>query len=366
VVRVAAVRALFASTQGAGHFGPLIPFLDACVRNGHETLIVGPPTLKSRGYAFRAGDVPPEEILGPVWGRMATLPPAQGDMVVVGVIFARLNVDAMLPALTEAIEDWKPDLVVRECAEYASAIAADTLGVRHVRVSTGVASTEEASLAIAAPALNERRPGVSERIAASPYLTCFPASVDPATFAVTRFRHPATERTPEPLPDWWPGDDRPLVYMSFGSVAATFPPAAQVYAKAVAAAADLPARVLLTTGGNEVELGDVPPNLHVESWVDEAAVLAHASAAVGHGGAGTTLSVLAAGCPLVGVPLFGDQPYNAVCVAMAGAGVVTHLDGIRETIELVLENESYAVAARRAADEMRALPSVDGFLAPFE
>jgi Erythromycin biosynthesis protein CIII-like, C-terminal domain/Erythromycin biosynthesis protein CIII-like, N-terminal domain len=360
------VRVLFASTQGAGHFGPLIPYIDACTRNGHETLIVGPPTLKARGYPFRPGDVPPEEILGPLWGRIASLPPARGDMVVVGVIFARLNVDAMLPTLTQTIEEWQPDLVVRESAEYASAIAAEMNGVTHVRVSTGVALIEEASLAIAAPALDGRRPGISERIAASPYLTSFPGSVDPAPFDVIRLRHPATERKPEPLPGWWPDDDRPVVYMSFGSVAATFPPAAQAYASAVAAAANLPARVLLTTGGHEIELGELPPNLQVESWVDEAAVLAHASAAVGHGGAGTTLCVLAAGVPLVSVPLFGDQPYNATRVAVAGAGLVTHLDGIRDAVELVLADTSYRDVARRAADEMRSLPPVDEFLAPYE
>ena len=44
------------------------------------------------------------------------------------------------------------------------------------------------------------------------------------------------------------------------------------------------------------------------------------------------------------------------------AGLKPH--AVRE--KLVLASESYATAARRAADEMRALPSVDGFLAPFE
>jgi len=63
------MRILFASTQGAGHFGPLIPFIEACTRSNHEILIVGPPTLKARGYPFRAGAVPPDELLGPVWGR---------------------------------------------------------------------------------------------------------------------------------------------------------------------------------------------------------------------------------------------------------------------------------------------------------
>jgi UDP:flavonoid glycosyltransferase YjiC (YdhE family) len=356
------VRVLFASTQGAGHFGPLIPFIDACERNGHEILIVGPPTLKARGYPFKAGAVPPDEILGPLWGRMPSLPPGQGDVVVVGVIFARLNVDAMLPTLKETIEDWQPDLVVREASEFASAIAADQHGVRHVRVSVGVALVEEAALAIAAPALDERHPGISDRIAESPYLTCFPASVDPSPFDVTRFRHPATEAVAQPLPDWWPGDDQPLVYVSFGSVAATFPPAAQVYASALEAVADLPVRVLLTTGGHDVELGYVPSNVQVERWVAEPDVLAHAAAAVGHGGAGTTLSVLAAGVPLVSVPLFGDQPSNAVRVAVAGAGVVASMDEIRAGLERVLEHGSYGAAARRIADEMRALPPVDDFL----
>jgi UDP:flavonoid glycosyltransferase YjiC (YdhE family) len=356
------VRVLFASTQGAGHFGPLIPFIDACEHAGHEVLIVGPPTLKSRGYSFRPGAAPPDDVLGPVWGRMSSLPPGQGDVVVVGTIFARLNVDAMLPTFDEVIEDWRPDLVVRECAEFASAIAADAHSVRHVRVSVGVAQVEELALAIAAPALDERRPGVAARIAASSYFTCFPASVDPAPFAVTRLRHPATEAQPQPLPDWWPSDERPLVYVSFGSVAATFPPAAQIYRSALDAVASLDIRVLLTRGGNEIDLGDVPANVHVEDWVSEPEVLAHASAAVGHGGAGTTLSVLAAGCPLVSVPLFGDQPMNAARVAAAGSGVVAATDRIGEAIDLVLRRDDYGATARRIADEMRTHPPIDRFL----
>jgi hypothetical protein len=49
------VRVLFASTQGAGHFTPLVPFIEACLRHGHELLVVGPPTLHPRDYPFRVG-----------------------------------------------------------------------------------------------------------------------------------------------------------------------------------------------------------------------------------------------------------------------------------------------------------------------
>ncbi len=68
---------------------------------------------------------------------MPRQPPAQGEVVVVGDIFARLNVDAMLGPISEAIEEWRPDLVLRENAEYASAIAAEMHGVPHARVAAG-------------------------------------------------------------------------------------------------------------------------------------------------------------------------------------------------------------------------------------
>jgi hypothetical protein len=354
------VRVLFASTQGAGHFNPLVPFIEAYGRAGHDALVVGPPTLDAREYPFRRGEQPPDDVLGPLWDGMPAQPPGQGDVIVVGVIFARLNVDAMLPTVRAAIEDWLPDLVVREPSEFASAIAADELGVPHVRVGIGLATVEEHALAFASPALEERRPGLTARIAASPYMTCFPASLDPAPWPVRRFRDPALDETPGPLPDWWPGDERPLLYVTFGSVAAQFPPAATAYARALEAASDLPVRVLLTVGvGAELELGEPPPNVHVERWVPQADVLGHAAAVVGHGGSGTTLGALAAGLPLVVVPLFADQPPNAARVAIAGAGVAAPMDGIRAGVERVLGDPSYRAAAERIADEMQRLPPVD-------
>jgi UDP:flavonoid glycosyltransferase YjiC (YdhE family) len=356
------VRVLFASTQGTGHFGPLIPLIDACMRNGHETLVVGPPTLKARGYEFEAGATPPDEILDPLWRTMPTLPPAQGEVLVVGMIFARLNVDAMLPKHHEVLERWKPDLVVRESAEFASAIAAEQHGIPHVRVSASTSYVERGALGIAGSVLEDTLPGILDRITASRYLTYFPPSIDPAPFDVSRLRLPAAEAEPDALPNWWPGHDEPLVYVSFGSVAATFPPAAQVYRRAIEAVADLSVRVLLSTGGNDVELGDVPGNVRVERWVDEPAILGHAAAVVGHGGTGTTLSALAAGCPLVGVPLFGDQPMNVASVAAAHAGVVAPLDGIGRGIERVLRDDRYRASAARAAEEMRAQRPVDEFL----
>ena len=249
------MRVLFASTHGAGHFGPLVPFMDACLRKGHEVLVTGPPTLDPRGYPFRVGASPPADVLRAMWDAMPHQPPAQGEVITVGTIFAGLNVEAMLPPTEELIAEWKPDVVVREVNEYASAIAAERAGLPHVRVGISQAFAEEGGLAFAAPALEDVQPGIVEAIAASPYVTCFPESFDPAPFPVRRYRDPAADAEPKPLPDWWPGDERPLVYMTFGSVAAAFPAAVAAYRKALAALAELPVRVLLTVG-RDLELGD--------------------------------------------------------------------------------------------------------------
>ena len=82
-------------------------------------------------------------------------------------------------------------------------------------------------------------------------------------------------------------------------------------------------RVLLTVG-RELDLDALPPapeNVRVERWVPQQDVLGHAAAAVVHGGSGSTLGAIAAGVPLVVVPLFADQPQNARRVAEVGAGL---------------------------------------------
>ena len=355
------MRVLFASTHGAGHVNPLLPFMDACLARGHEVMLAGPPTLDPRGYPFHEGASPPDEILGPLWQRLPTLPPGQAEPIVVGRIFARLNVEAMLPSLEAAIEEWRPDFVVREPNEYASAIAAERHGVPHVRVAIGLAFTEDGALTLASPALEEREPGITARIAASPYLSCFPPTFDPADHEVRRYRDTPNDAPPGPLPDWWPGDKRPLVYVTFGSVAGAFAAARPLFGEAVRQVAALPVRVLLTLG-RELDVGDVPENVHVEEWVPQADVLGHAAAVVHHGGSGTTLGALAHGVPAVVVPLFADQPFNAIRVTATGAGLHATVDEIGARLERVLAEPSYRDGAARLAAELRSLPPVERFL----
>jgi UDP:flavonoid glycosyltransferase YjiC (YdhE family) len=383
------VRVLFASTRGTGHFNPLVPFIEGCRRGGHEVMVAGPPpladTVERAGYRFWEGAEPPADELDAVWGRVPTVSRDEANVIVIGEIFGGLNVRAMLPSLSAACEEWRPDVLIREEAEFASAIAAERQGVPHGRLGVSLAALEEMGLEFAGPGLDELHPGIAERIWTSPYLTLVPASLEDPERArpplTHRFRDPAGETRGDPLPDWWEGDSRPLVYVSFGSVAGTMPTAGALYAAVLEAAAELPARVLLTLGSRDADveaLGPAPANLRVERWVAPADVLAQADAVVSHGGFGTTLGAVAAGLPLVVVPLFGDQPDNARRVEAVGAGVVvwphpeaardsirSSIDpvALREAVETVLADPSYGGSARTIAAEMAELRPADEALA---
>ena len=383
------MRVLFATTRGAGHFNPLVPFIEAALRGGHEVLVAGPQllaeTVERAGYPFWPCEVPPEHLLGPTWGRVQTAAtPEEADDIVVGEIFGRLNVQAALPGMRAACEEWQPGVVMRDPSEYASAIAAESAGIPHVRAAIGLAATERAMTEIASPSIEAVCPGVTEAILGSPYLTTWPASLEDPTGTnpedVRRFRDPAADTPPAPLGDWWPGDDRPLVYLSFGSVTGGLPMAPALYRAALEAAGQVPARVLITVG-TELELeavGAAPANVHLTRWVPQADALAEASLVVSHGGSGTTLGALAAGLPLVVVPLFADQAPNARRVADVGAGVAVEplregpskalpssidAGALRDAILDALGNDALARGAQAIAAEMRALPAVDGWAA---
>jgi UDP:flavonoid glycosyltransferase YjiC (YdhE family) len=377
------MRALFSSTRGAGHFNPLVPFARAFERAGHELLFAGPPDLAgavdAAGFEFWQFDPPAEDELGAVWARVSELPPEEANEVVVGEVFGRLNTTAALPRLRAAVEEWRPDVVMRDPNEYGSALAAELHGIPHARVAIGLASTEELGLGIAAGALDaiRRAEGLApdpdaDRLRRSPYLSVFPPTLDEGAQPDTRrFHDPAWDEPPGDLPDWWPGrESEPLLYVTFGSVAGSFPQALPVYGVAMQAVAELPVRVLLTVG-RELDLDALPAapeNVRVERWVPQQDVLGHAAAALVHGGSGSTLGALAAGVPLAVMPLFADQPQNARRVAEVGAGVAVEpnrddLDAtvspLREAIRSVLETPSYGERARALADELRALPVVD-------
>lgn len=365
---------------GAGHLNPLLPVLAAAQRLGAEVLLVVPTSMREQvadcGYPSRLGGEPPESEVSLIRERLPTAPPEEAIILGNRELFGRLAARAMMPAVEQAFAAFRPDVVIREPCEYASATVADRLGVPTVQVAISPAEGERASIAAAEPALEELRCGLAERLLAVPYLTRFPASLDPSPFPATfRFREPA--RRPVPLPDWWPGSSGPLVYLTFGTVFGYLAGATMAYRAAVRAVAGLPVRVLLTVGRqvDPSDLGPLPANVHAEPWVHQADALAAARLVVCHGGSGTVYGALGAGLPLVVVPAFADQRANGRRVSTAGGGLtveraagerrlIDDRDAPRITaaIEKVLAQPSYQDVAQRIGADMAATPVIDDLL----
>ncbi len=371
------------SLGGSGHLQPLLPLLDAARRRGHETLVVGPPAMggliEASSHPFAAGGEPPETAVAPIREQLTVVPAHEASVLGNRDLFGRLAATAMLPAMERVVGDWRPDLVLRDPCEYASAAVAHGAGVGTAQVAIGLAGVEWGSIEVAAPALEELRPGLTDELRRSAYLSPLPASLDPSPFPGTRrFRAPPAP-APQALPDWWDGSRAPLVYVSFGTVLGHMSRATDAFRTVLAAVAGLDARVLLTVGRrfDPALLGGIPAHVHVEAWVDQADVLGAAELVVCHGGSGTTFGALAAGVPVVIVPMFADQFANGDRVAAAGAGAVAACvphgvgrrplglgDAARITaaIEAVRSDPSYAAAAGRIADEMASRPPPDALL----
>jgi UDP:flavonoid glycosyltransferase YjiC (YdhE family) len=357
------------SLGGASHLNPLLPLLDAARRRGHETLVIGPPALGDMvartGFPFHAGGEPGEAEIAPIREQLPVAPRDEAAVLGNRELFGRLAPTAMLPAMRQLFDTWRPDVVVRDPTEYASAVVAHGVGVPTVQVAISLADVEAGSITIAAPALEAHRPGLTDELRASLYVTRFPASLDPSSFATTLRYHEPRPVDVAPLPDWWGGAAGPLVYLTFGTVLGHMSIAPEVFRAAIAAVADLPVRVLLTIGHHldPDALGALPPTVHVESWVDQADVFAAADVVVCHGGSGTTYGALAAGLPMVLVPIFADQFENSKRVAASGAALtVDGPDAIAAGIHAILASASYGDRARAIGDEVSATPSPDELL----
>jgi UDP:flavonoid glycosyltransferase YjiC (YdhE family) len=369
---------LFSTTAGSGHFGPMVPFAKACRDAGHEVLVAAPATFAAAVAATGLehapfADVPPE-VLGPIYGRLSQVSREEANRTVMADIFGRLDAQAALPGVTEIVTRWRPDVVVREFCEFGSLVAAHKAGIPQVEVAIGLASGLAGALDVVAAPLAELdaiaglpEGTAFEALASAPFFSCVPAEVDGdgAGDRVWRFRDASFTAEDGPPPPW-ADQGHPLVYVTFGSVAASLPPFAGVYRSALDVLAGQPIRVLMTTG-RAVEPGSlapVPANAHVEQWWPQASVMAHVAVVVGHGGFGTTMTALAGGVPQVVVPLFAfDQFINAERVAAIGAGVC--LDGGPGAVPLlaaavadVLGNPAYAEKARGVAAAIAELPDV--------
>ena len=145
--------------------------------------------------------------------------------------------------------------------------------------------------------------------------------------------------------DWTPPPgDEPLVLVGMSS---TYMDHAGVLQRVASALGDLPVRGLVTTGPSiGTDEIDAPPNVTVVERAPHSEVLRQASAVVTHAGHGTVIKALAAGVPVVALPLGRDQLDNAARVQHHGAGLRVKpkagAEQIRAAVRRVLDEPSFA------------------------
>ncbi|XP_058536208.1 UDP-glucuronosyltransferase 3A1 isoform X2 [Ochotona princeps] len=98
------------------------------------------------------------------------------------------------------------------------------------------------------------------------------------------------------------------------------------------------------------------PNVKVMDWLPQSDLLAHPSIRlfVTHGGQNSIMEAIQHGVPMVGIPLFGDQPENIVRIEAKKLGVSIQLHNLKaETLALmmkqVIEDKRYKAAAVAAS-----------------
>ncbi len=213
-------------------------------------------------------------------------------------------------------------------------------------------------------------PDSGETLHSEPAFTSFPPSLDgdaPQAGMVAPFRVRLAKEGHEPgrdVPAWAVDDGRPLVFLTFGTLAAGFEHTHVLFRAAIEAAGGLQVRAVFSTGAamEATRLGAIPGNVTVTPWVDQVDVYPHASLLVCHGGAGTVLAGVTYGLPMVITPISADQPDNARMMENAGAAIVVaepDAESLRAAMSRGLSDKKMRAAAGQIADEMASMPSID-------
>jgi MGT family glycosyltransferase len=396
---------LFTVWEGGGTLPPELGVARRLVERGHRVHVLGDPTVAEQAAAAGCGfspwkraphrtDLDPANDLLKDWevsNPLAMLRNAR-DLFMAG------PAAAFADDTSEVIDAVQPDVVVADVMILGSIIAAQGAGVpvavlipniwmlpspgvppigpgfRPARTPLGrlrdaaVQSMANKLFNGGLPALNA--PRVARDLA--PLDALFDQMLDVDRILVltsAAFDLPAPEALPSnaryvgPIlddPQWaeawespWAADDeRPLVLVGFSS---TFQDQVQVLQRTVEALSAMPVRAVVTLG-QMIEPGAVTgtENVAVVASAPHSELLREAAVVISHCGHGTTLRALAAGVPLVCMPMGRDQNDTAVRVVHRGAGVrikpTASAAKIRSAAQRLLDEPALRAGAQRMAE----------------
>lgn len=338
------------SIAAHGHVNPSLEVIRELVARGHRVTYAIPPVFAEKVAATGALPVRYTSTLpGP-----DADPEAWGSTLLDNVEPFLNDAIQALPQLIEAYEHGGhgvPDLVLHDIASYPARVLAHRWGVPAISLSPNLVAwdgyEEEVMEPLwAEPRKTERGRAYYARFAS--WLAQNGITQHPDPFAgrparsvvlIPKALQPHADRVDERVHTFvgacqgdrsaeggWqrPAGAEKVALVSLGS-AFTKQPA--FYRECVAAFGDLPGWHLVLQIGRHVDPGDlgvVPANVEVRSWVPQLAILRQADLFVTHAGAGGSQEGLATGTPMIAVPQAVDQFGNAD--VLQGLGVARRLD----------------------------------------
>jgi zeaxanthin glucosyltransferase len=151
---------------------------------------------------------------------------------------------------------------------------------------------------------------------------------------------------------WERLNGKPIIFASLGTISTD----ERLLFEVIGEAADgLDAQLVLSLGGGPLtpsSIKSLPTDAVCIRYVPQLEILERTAVTLTHGGLNTILESLAAGVPMVIVPIGADQPGNAMRVQIAGAGLLVRRNAItaprlRAAIQRVLNDPCFGKAAQR-------------------
>ncbi|MEU6981373.1 MULTISPECIES: macrolide-inactivating glycosyltransferase [unclassified Streptomyces] len=367
------------SIAAHGHVNPSLDVIRELVDRGHRVSYAIPAAFAEKVAATGATPV--------VYGSTLPVdddPDAWGTELIDNIEPFLADAVQALPQLDAAFDGDRPDLVLHDITSYPARVLAHTWGVPAVSLWPNLVPWEGYEEEVAEPMYAELKAtprGRAYYARFTAWLTAHGVHTPPDPFVsrprrglvlIPRALQPHADRVDESVftfvgscrseraePAEWrrPEGAGKLLLISLGS-SYTKQPA--FYRDCVAAFGGLDDwHVVLQIGAfvDPAELGEVPDNIEVRTWVPQPAILAEADAFVTHAGAGGSQEGLATATPMVAVPQAVDQFGNADM--LQSLGVARHLpmdevtpERLREAVLTLVADPEVARRARLIQEAM--------------
>ena len=412
-------RFLLACWPFAGHISPFMSLALALEEGGHDVAFYtgesARETVESAGFTVFPFERLSEEQAVKSMVSMDTAAPSgrpeAGNVLQIFRDWLVETIPGQVDDLQPIVADWRPDVIVTETAMWGPILVLSEAGQTPVAILSTLlgclvpgADAPPAGLGLAPPrsfgarllarSINSATELAGRRLRGRVNEIRAAYGLPPLTMSINRYTGtlplymigslpeldygrqdlPASVQYLGPMtwhppstgsdPDWLAAlpTDRPWVHvtestLSFGD---------QFVLRAGAQGlAGLPMEVILTSGRQrsiaDLDLGELAPNVHAADWINHDTLMPRCAVMVTTGGAGTMMSALRAGVPLVIVPTTWDKPDNARRVVEAGVGVRLPAKrctpaGLRAAVGEVLSKPRYRDNALRLAEKLNAAP----------